>query len=224
MTDVENLTTNKTFEQIRIDILLNTTNMQNQNGIRLNDYGRYAKFCKTKIHKLRKTLKITQGKRKFNKIEISTDIVTDVRHLLILILNCERKWAIGMAIKQQLTSIGQDVKKLRANIKKKFKKAAEVSKQILEISKERCDTQTILEAEAYYSYSMANYLLFTRKFQEALDLFKVSAKIYEKFSSIKDSIESIVYRDRINAIKNSIRLTVYNLNVNKKFKIKHLKI
>jgi signal recognition particle subunit SRP68 len=216
MTEIENTNKDKTFKQIRLDILLSTTNMQNQNGIRLNDYGRYAKFCKTKIHKLRKALKITQGKRKFNKIEISTEIVSDSRHLLILILNCERKWAIGMAIKQQLTSIGEDVRKLRANIKKKFKKAAEISNQILEISKEKCDTQTSLEAEAYYSYSMANYLLFTRKFQEALDLFKVSAKIYEKFSNIKDTIESIVYRDRINSIKNSIRLTVYNLNVKKR--------
>lgn len=203
----------KVNQQIRLDILLTTTNMQNQNGIRLNDYQRYAKFCKTKIHKLRKILKITQGKRKFNKIEINSELVSDSRHLLILILNCERKWAIGMGIKQQLTSIGEDIKKLRANIKNKFKKAAEVSKQILDISKERYDTQTNLEAEAYYSYSMANYLLFTRKFQEALDLFKVSAKIYEKFSSIKDTIESIVYRDRINTIKSSIRLCVYNINV-----------
>ena len=214
MSEVVN--TNEKNEQIRMDILLTTTNMQNQNGIRLNDYGRYAKFCKTKIHKLRKILKITQGKRKFNKIEISPEIVSDSKHLLILILNCERKWAIGMGVKQQLTSIGEDIKKLRANIKKKFKKAAEVAKQILEISKEKCDTQTILEAEAYYSYSMANYLLFTRKFQEALDLYKVSGKIYENFSSIKDSIESIVYRDRINNIKSSIRLSVYNINVSQK--------
>jgi signal recognition particle subunit SRP68 len=213
MTEVEN--TNITTKQIRLDILLSTTNMQNQNGIRLNDYGRYAKFCSTKINKLRKILKITQGKRKFVKIEIDSEICSDARHLLILILNCERKWSIGMAIKQQLTSIGEDIKPLRANIKNKFKKAAEVAKQILEISKEKCDTQTILEAEAYYSYSMANYLLFTGKFQEALDLFKVSAKVYEKFTSIKDNIESIVYTDRINNIKSSIRLCVYNINVKK---------
>lgn len=200
---------------IRMDILLTTTNMQNQNGIRINDYGRYAKFCGTKINKLRKILKITQGKRKFNKIDILPDIVTDSRFLLILILNCERKWATGMSIKQQLTSIGEDIKKLRYNIKKKFKKAAEVAKQVLEIAKTKCDTQTNLEAEAYYSYSQANYFLFTRKFQEALDLFKVSAKIYENFSAIKDSIEAIVYRERINNIKSSIRFCVYNINVMK---------
>jgi signal recognition particle subunit SRP68 len=200
-------------QPIRLDILLTTTNLQNQNGIRLNDYGRYAKFCGTKINKLRKILKITQGKRKFNKIDITPEITNDSRFLLILILNCERKWATGMAIKQQLTSIGQDIKPLRYSIKKKLKKAAEVSKQILEIAKIKCDTQTILEAEAYYNYSQANYFLFLRKFQEALDLFKISAKIYENFTSMKDSIEAINFRERINAIKSSIRLCVYNINV-----------
>jgi len=200
-------------QPIRLDILLLTTNMQNQNGIRMNDFGRYAKFCGTKINKLRKILKITQGKRKFNKIDITPELVNDSRHLHILILNCERKWATGMAIKQQLTSIGQDIKPLRYNIKKKLKKAADVSKQILDIAKFKCDTQTILEAEAYYNYSMANYLLFVRKFQEALDLFKVAAKIYENFSVLKDTIEAIVYRERINSIKSSIRLCVYNINV-----------
>ncbi len=202
-------------QQIRLDILLTTTNMQNQNGIRLNDYGRYAKFCGTKINKLRKLLKITQGKRKFVKIDITPETVDDSRFLLILLLNCERKWATGMAVKQQLTSIGQDIKPLRYNIKKKFKKAAEVAKHILDIARLKCDTQTVLEAEAYYNYSMANFLLFLRKFQEALDMFKVAAKIYENFSSIKDSIEAIVYVERINAIKSSIRLCVYNINVSK---------
>lgn len=200
-------------QPIRLDILLTTTNMQNQNGIRLNDFGRYAKFCGTKINKLRKILKITQGKRKFNKIEITEDLVNDSRYLLILLLNCERKWATGMAIKQQLTSIGQDIKPLRYNIKKKLKKAAEAAKQVLDIARVKCDKQTVLEAEAYFCYSNANYLLFTRKFQEALDMFKVAAKIYENFSAIKDSIEAIVYRERINAIKSSIRLCVYNINV-----------
>lgn len=200
-------------QPIRLDILLTTTNMQYQNGIRLNDFGRYAKFCGTKINKLRKMLKITQGKRKFAKIDITTENADDARFLLILLLNCERKWATSMAIKQQLTSIGQDIKPLRYNIKKKFKKAAEVSKQVLEIAKVKCDTQTVLEAEAYFSYSMANFLLFSRKFQEALEMFKVAAKIYENFSAIKDSIEAIVYRERINAIKSSIRLCVYNINV-----------
>jgi len=203
-------------QPIRLDILITTTNMQNQNGIRLNDFGRYVKFCGTKINKLRKILKITQGKRKFNKIEITAEMVNDSRFLLILLLNCERKWATGMAIKQQLTSIGQDIKPLRYNIKKKFKKAAEAAKQVLDIAKVKCDTQTVLEAEAYYNYLMANYLLFLRKFQEAVDIFKVAAKIYENFSAIKDSIEAITYRERINAIKSSIRLCVYNINVRAK--------
>ena len=36
---------------VKMDILSVTTSMQNQNGLRVNDYRRYAHFCKKKINK-----------------------------------------------------------------------------------------------------------------------------------------------------------------------------
>ena len=34
---------------VKMDILLVTASMQHQNGLRVNDYRRYAHFCKKKI-------------------------------------------------------------------------------------------------------------------------------------------------------------------------------
>lgn len=206
-------TQNTGNKNIRLDILVNISTMQNQNGIRLNDYYRYSNFSKKKIHKLRKLFKLTQGKRKFNKIEITSEIVTDNKVLLVAILDCERKWAQGMYFKQKLTSIGEDIKKLRYNIKKKFKRAAQQSKNVYEICKQVSDTQTILEAEAYYSFLEANYLMFKRKFADALELLRKSTKIYDNISKFKDTIEAVAYKEKITNIKTLIRLCVYNLNV-----------
>lgn len=200
--------------KIRLDILVATATMQNQNGIRLNDYYRYSRFCRKKINKLRKIFKLTQGKRKFNKIEITPENITDNRVLLIAILDCERKWAQGMNFRQQLTNIGQDIKKLRHGVTKKFKRSAEYAKKLYEVCKNVGDTQTVLEGEAYYNLLEANFLIFKRKFSEALVLLKRSKNIYENISQIKDTIESIIYKEKINSMKTSIRLCEYNLSVN----------
>jgi signal recognition particle subunit SRP68 len=200
---------------IKCDVLIVTSAMQNQNGIKLNDYYRYSHFCSKKINKLRKLYKLTQGKRKFVRIDINAENVVDTKVLMIPILECERKWAKGMEMKQHMTSVGQDIKKLRYNISKKFKKSADCAKELYELTKTISDTQTILEAEAYYSLLEANNLIFKRKFDEALTLLKRAANIYEKISQIKDTIESITYKEKINAIKTSIRLCVYNLSVRK---------
>jgi signal recognition particle subunit SRP68 len=200
--------------QVKLDILISTSAMQNQNGIKQNDYYRYSNFCSNKINKLRKLYKITQGKRKFNKIEIDAERCVDSKILLIPILESERKWAKGMLMKTHMTNVGQDIKKLRYNISKKFRKSAQTAKKVFEICQEVSDTQTILEAEAYYSLLEANHLIFKRRFDESLSLLKRAASIYEKISGIKDTIESITYKEKINLIKTSIRLCVYNLSVN----------
>lgn len=198
---------------LKMDILILTTSMQNQNGIRQNDYYRYSRFCNKKIQKLRQIFKLTQGKKKFGKIEITADNLVDNKVLLIPILECERKWAKGMHYKQQITIAGKDIKTLRYNITKKFKKAAQHSKKLFELCKTVADTQTALEAEAYSSLIEANHLIFKRNFNTALNLLKKTASIYEKISQLKDTIESITYKEKINLVKTQIRLCLYNLSV-----------
>jgi signal recognition particle subunit SRP68 len=198
---------------LKMDFLILTTSMQNQNGIRQNDYYRYSRFCNKKIQKLRQLFKLTQGKKKFNKVEITPENLVDNKVLLIPILECERKWAKGMHYKQQITIAGKDIKRLRHNITKKFKKAAQQSKKLFELCKTVADTQTLLEAEAYSSLIEANHLIFKRNFNSALNLLKKTANIYEKISQLKDTIESITYKEKINLIKTQVRLCLYNLSV-----------
>lgn len=118
-----------------------------------------------------------------------------------------------MNAKKKMTDIGKDIKLLKYNVKRKFKKSVLLSKNLYEICKLTCDTQTFLEAEAYLYSMEANYHIFTRKFEQALDLLKKSWKILENVARVKDTIESISYKEKINQLKTNIRLCQYNLNV-----------
>ena len=200
---------------LKMEILLSTASMQHQNGLRAGDYLRYAHFCRKKIQKLRKMNHLSQGKRKFQKVEITPQLVKDNKVFMILILECERNWAYGMYHKQELTFIGEDIKRLRYEITRKFKRATQNAHKIFDICQKIGDAQTQLEGEAYYHFINSNYLIFTSKFQEALDLLKKACNIYEKIKQLKDSIESIEYEEKIKSMKTSMRLCIYNLSSTK---------
>ena len=196
---------------LKIDILLATSSMQHQNGVRAGDYLRYGHFCRKKIQKLRKQFNLTQGKRKYQKLQITPGLISDTKIFLILILECERNWAYGTYHKLELTALGEDIKRLRYDITKKFKRSSKNAQNIFEICKKIGDTQTQLEGEAYYYFIHSNYLIFSRKFEEALTLLKKACNIYEKIKQLKDTIESIEYEEKIKAMKTSMRLCIYNL-------------
>ena len=200
---------------LKMDILLSTSSMQHQNGLRAGDYLRYAHFCRKKIQKLRKMNHLSQGKRKFQKLEITPQLIKDNKIFLILILECERNWAYGMYHKQELTFIGEDIKRLRHEITRKFKRATQNAQKIYDICQKIGDTQTQLEGEAYYHFINSNFLIFNSKFEDALKLLKKACNIYEKIKLLKDTIESIEYEEKIKSMKTSMRLCIYNLSSTK---------
>lgn len=50
-------------KNIAVDLLIMVKSAQNQNGLRHNDYSRYHKYCIRKLHRMRKSLKFTHGRR-----------------------------------------------------------------------------------------------------------------------------------------------------------------
>ena len=198
---------------VKMDILLSVAAMQHQNGLRVNDFKRYSHFCKKKINKLRKFYKLTQGKRKYQKNEITSNKLTESKILLIPLLECERNWAYGMFHKQELTAIGEDIRRLQHQISRKLNRASLNAKRIYDMCKEVGDAQTELEGEAYYGLIAAEYLIFRRHFEKAFNLLRKTTAIYTKLSELKDSIEAMEYKEKINQIKTSIRLCLYNMSM-----------
>ena len=127
----------------------------------------------------------------------------------------QRDIELGPAKATGVIAIGEDIKRLRHQICRKFQRASLNAKNIYEICKQVGDTQTQLEAEAYYDYIYSNFLIFKSKFSEALNLLIKASSIYAKISELKDSFESITYKDKITNINTSIRLCKYNLSTSK---------
>jgi hypothetical protein len=59
----------------------------------------------------------------------------------------------------------------------------------------------------------AAYLIEVEQYQEALDLLMRSKVIYQKISEYKDSLEAVIYEERIGQLDTFIRLCCSNLSL-----------
>ena len=59
----------------------------------------------------------------------------------------------------------------------------------------------------------AAYLIEVKKWQEALDLLLRAKVIYQNISKVKDSIEAVIYKERISQLDTFIRLCCLSLGV-----------
>lgn len=86
-------------------------------------------------------------------------------------------------------------------------------KQLLDVSNECLDGYSKYETEAYVNGMQAAYLMEIEKYQEALDLLMKSKVIYSKISEFKDSLEAVIYDERIGQLDTFIRLCCSNLSL-----------
>lgn len=68
-----------------------------------------------------------------------------------------------------------------------------------------------MEVEAYVSSMLAVYEMDVKDYQSALDNLLRSKIIYEKISQYKDSLEAIIYKEKINQIDTLVRLCSFSL-------------
>ena len=69
------------------------------------------------------------------------------------------------------------------------------------------------EAQAYAESMQASYFIEIEKWQEALDLLLRAKVIYQKISSYRDSLEAVIYQERIGQLDTFIRLCCVNLKI-----------
>lgn len=80
-----------------------------------------------------------------------------------------------------------------------------------EVAKESLDAYQQKEVEAYVSGMLAVYQMDIKDYQSALDNLLKSKIVYEKISFYKDSLEAIIYRERISQIDTLLRLCSFSL-------------
>lgn len=81
----------------------------------------------------------------------------------------------------------------------------------MEIARGSLDAYQQVEIEAYASQMLAIYLIESKKFEEALDNLLKAKIIYQKISQFKDTLEEIIYKEKVNQIDTLIRQCAFSL-------------
>ena len=162
--------------QLDVDVLIMVKSAQNQNGLRHNDYGRYHHYCSRKLHRMRKSLKFTQGRKQFVAKKVTAEEAKgNSKFIQLQVFKCEANWAYAMQQKQIVSSGGgkdnahRNANRVRYLGLKRLQKAAQAAQALLEIAKGSLDAYQQVEIEAYASQMLAIYLIESKKFEEALD-------------------------------------------------------
>ncbi len=134
-----------------VDILILVKSAQNQNGLRHNDYGRYHHYCIRKLHRMRKSLKFTQGKKQYvKKMVTAEEAKKNHKFIHLQVFKCEANWAYAMQQKQIITqaAAGNGANKEAANrnpnrvkylAKKRLQKASISAQQLLDVARNSMD-------------------------------------------------------------------------------------
>ena len=136
-------------------------------------------------------------------------------YLHILVYKTEAYWAQAMNAKQRVTN-KQHANPRRAKpfIAKKMKRAHEHAQMLLNTARETLDEYSLFEVEAYAALTSGLFFIEKDQFEEALDHLLKAKVIYNKIASLKDTLEAIIYQEKVNQIDTFIRLCAAKLRTN----------
>lgn len=151
----------------------------------------------------------------------------NLKYLHIAIFKCESDWAYAMHMKQLASSLtgksqSQAVKKdgrtnanrLRIHFLRRFDRAAQWARRLETVGREALDTQSQFELEAYTSQIVANHLMEKQNHQEALDHLLKAKVIYNEIAQHKDTLEALIYKEKVGQIDTFIRSCAMSLQIN----------
>ena len=102
---------------------------------------------------------------------------------------------------------------MKVHAKKRFQRVFITAKQLEKVSQECVDLFTKYEVQAYVESMQSAYLIETKQWQEALDKLLNSKALYQKIMSYRDSIEAVIYQEKIAELDTFIRLCCTNLKM-----------
>eukprot|EP01116_Phalansterium_solitarium_P022203 TRINITY_DN7247_c0_g1_i1.p1 TRINITY_DN7247_c0_g1~~TRINITY_DN7247_c0_g1_i1.p1 ORF type:complete len:610 (-),score=207.66 TRINITY_DN7247_c0_g1_i1:357-2186(-) len=196
-----------------LDILSTIKLAQNRHGLRHGDYERYRQYCTRRLHRIRKSVKFTHGKNRFQKRTLDLEKISDDRYLLLVLVQAERAWSYAMQKKDESTGGGVEANpRAHFHMVKRLSKAAEYARQLADLCNAKADPRTVLEAEAYAAWMNGMSRLERRQWQAALTDLAKSRTIYEQLGKLSDSDSQELWRQRVEELQPSIRYCNYNLS------------
>ncbi|KAJ3038273.1 signal recognition particle subunit srp68 [Rhizophlyctis rosea] len=201
----------QTGSPLFLDVLSLTNEKRNEHGLRHQDYQRYRQYCAKKIHRVRKNVGLTQGKKKYEKKELTAEVASSDRHLEVLLFETERAWAYAMELKRDSTAEPRK----KHHLIKRLKRAAQTATKLEGLCQEReTETRTQLDVQAYAAFMEGSLLFEQQKWQDAWDKFATARTIYVNLEqSGGNAAQKVLCQAAIDEIDPNIRYCAYNLKL-----------
>ncbi|RNA32885.1 signal recognition particle subunit SRP68 [Brachionus plicatilis] len=182
---------------------------QQQHGLRHMDYQRYRAYCTRRVRRVRKTLHVQCGHRKYQKRELTQDDLADSKILLIPLFQAERAWSYAMQLKQEANTEPRK----RFHLLNRLRKAVRHANQLEQLSQSaKCDARTKLEAQGYQALMQGLFNFEMQQWKESLESFIVAKNIYEKLSvALRGDDSQVFYNQKCEEIEPNLRYCSYKL-------------
>ncbi|XP_051751828.1 signal recognition particle subunit SRP68 isoform X2 [Ctenopharyngodon idella] len=196
-------------ESLGLEILQIIKDSQQQHGLRHGDYQRYRGYCSRRLRRLRKTLGFKMGNRhKFTGKKVTVEMLSDNRHLLLVLMEAERAWSYAMQLKQEANTEPRK----RFHLLARLRKAAKHGEQLEKLCESpRVDAKTKLEAQAYTAYLTGMVQFELQEWKSAMEAFNKCKTIYEKLASAFTEEQAVLFYQRVEEISPNIRYCAYNI-------------
>ena len=195
---------------LNLKVLAFIKDAQQKHGLRHADYQRYRGYCSKRIRRLRKAVGLVQGaKKKFNKKEVTNEILKDEKHLHIPLVSTERAWAYYMQLKFEANAYPRK-KYHMINRLRKARKYAEMLDGLCS-SSDRVDARTKLETKAYKCWLTGTLFFETGNWSDAQAMLSQAKTIYESLSQAVGEEEGNLFRQKMDEITPSLRYCAYNI-------------
>ncbi|KAG1957236.1 signal recognition particle subunit SRP68 [Pimephales promelas] len=192
-----------------LEILQIIKDSQQQHGLRHGDYQRYRGYCSRRLRRLRKTLGFKMGNRhKFTGKKVTVEMLSDNRHLLLVLMEAERAWSYAMQLKQEANTEPRKRFHLLARLRKAAKHGEKLEKLC---ESPRVDAKTKLEAQAYTAYLTGMVQFELQEWKSAMEAFNKCKTIYEKLASAFTEEQAVLFYQRVDEISPNIRYCAYNI-------------
>eukprot|EP00828_Plagiopyla_frontata_P047580 TRINITY_DN8839_c0_g1_i15.p1 TRINITY_DN8839_c0_g1~~TRINITY_DN8839_c0_g1_i15.p1 ORF type:complete len:375 (+),score=68.00 TRINITY_DN8839_c0_g1_i15:167-1291(+) len=163
---------------------------------------------------MRKSMKFTYTKgRQFIKKDIQVDKNDNPKMVQVLLFNAERLWAYAMDLKQKLTNDTQmkENRRLKFHIRRKLAKAIKWAKILAQITQKQAEQKSALEAEAYAEYLTGLYNFEIEHWDNSLVNSAKALEIYKELIKISDTLDQIVFKEKIEQLEQQIRYCNHKL-------------
>ena len=150
--------------------------------------------------------------RQFFKLKVEEQVPNDPRLLQVMLFQSEQCWAYAMDLRQILSNNSSASERIKAHIKQKLKRAHKWALKLDQLCRERSTQSTAQESKAYSNFMEGLVHHEYKRFQFALRSYITSRQIYVELMKVSDTLKSVLYKEKIEQLDQSIRYCYQKTN------------